>query len=190
MARYYNLTDETFKRLVIDAGKVIKNYTTGSPVDLGCTRGGSTFTIETEMKKMGFDGAKGDVKGDKRITNVKATMVVNFIEHSADLIKSVLPGSSSAAYPASPATKTHDRITRALQVGDSDYWTDITILGEVSGAETPVQLTLLNPLSTGNFEMAFTDNEEAGCTLTMTGHFDVDDLETEPWIIDFPVIPA
>lgn len=190
MSRYYNLTADTYKRLVLDAGAVYKNYTTAQPVQLGATRGGSTFTIETEQKEMKFDGAKGPVKGDKRIIGVKATMVVNFVEHSTDLLKMVLAGSSSAAYPAAPATKTHDEITRELQIALTDYLTDLTILAECSGSDDPVVCGIMNALSTGPFEFALADNEETGCVLTMTGHFDPDDLETEPWFVRFPVIPA
>ncbi|MBN1604622.1 MAG: hypothetical protein JW915_23640 [Chitinispirillaceae bacterium] len=188
MARYYNLTEETFKRLVLDAGKVYKNYTSQTPVALGATRGGSTFTIETEYKDMKFDGAKGFVKGSRRITNVKAILTVNFVEYSSDLLLLALTGAESADYPESPAIKTHDEIIRSLQIALTNYLTDITILGEVAENNNPVVLGIMNPIVDGNFEMAFVDNEEAGLTITFTAHFDPADLETEPWFVRFPVI--
>jgi hypothetical protein len=183
-----NFTTETVTHLILDVAKVVKNYTTVTPVELWCTRGGSEFTIEQDIKKMEFDGIHGDVKGDKRIIGKKATMKINFIEHSKDIIMVMLPGSSSAAFPVAPATKTHDRITRSGDITDADYWTDITLLAQISGSATPVVISLMNPLASGNFSLNFSDKEEAGCTLEMTGHADPASPGTEPWRIDFPVI--
>lgn len=154
---------------------------------LGATRGGNTFTIETEYKDIGFDGQRGPTKGARRITNVNAKMAVNLLEITTDVIKMALPGSSSVAYPASPGTATHDQITRALQLALTDYKQNVTLIGTVGDLTQPIILQIKNPIVDGNFELAATDKEEAVLALQFTGHFDPSDLDTEPWEIRRPL---
>lgn len=151
---------------------------------LGATRGGSTFTIETEYKTMEVDGARGSVVGSRRITGVMAKLVANFIEMSKDLMEIALPGSSSADYPASSAT--HDLITRSLAIGASDYMTNVAIVGEETGSSVPVILMLDNALSDGNFEIKFADKDENVTPVQFTAHFAANALDTEPWKIYYP----
>jgi hypothetical protein len=186
MARYHGITADTYKRFVVDAGAVYLDYGEVAEALLGATRDGSTFTIETEYKDMAVDGAKGPVKGSRRITAVTARLTANFIEFSSDLIQRALPGSSVADYP--DVTPTHDEITRALQIVLTDYATNITLVGEVSGSSEPIVCGVLNALADGNFEIGVTDNEEAGLSIQFTAHFDPEDLDTEPWFIRFPKI--
>lgn len=188
MARKHGITTNTYKKFIIDSGAVYKNYGLGGETLLGATRGGSTFRIEQEIRTMEVDGAKGDVKGDKRIIKVRPVLEVNFIEISTDLIKLALPGADSADYPATQG-KTHDRIYRALDLATSDYIDNIAIVGECTGSSTnAIVCGINNVLANGNFEMAFAENDESVLKLTFTGHFVPTDLDTEPWFIRFPVI--
>lgn len=188
MARKHGITTNTYRKIVIDSGSVYKNYGLGGETLLGATRGGSTFTIEQEIRKMEVDGAKGDVKGDKRIVKVSPQLKVNFLELSSALMKMALPGSALADYPATQG-KTHDQLTRALQIALSDYVDNITIIGECTGSLTGyVECGIKNALANGNFEMGFADNDESVLSLTFIGHFVATDLDSEPWFIRFPVI--
>lgn len=186
MSRYHGITDETYERFVIDSGEVRMGYTdtTDQGTLLGATRGGSTFTIETEYKDMPVDGAKGPVKGGRRITKVNVKLVVNFIEFSTDLLKLALPGSSEVLWPS--VTPTHDEITRALQIVASNYKSNVVLIGEVSGTSEPIIVGLKNALSDGGFEVSAADNEESVMKIQFTGHFDPSDLDSEPWFIRWP----
>ncbi|GAG27044.1 unnamed protein product, partial [marine sediment metagenome] len=95
MTRWHGITDDTYERLIIDSGAVYKDFVSQAVPGtlLGATRGGSTFTIEQEIKDMVVDGAKGPVKGGRRITRVNVKLVCNFIQHSADLWLDAIPGS-------------------------------------------------------------------------------------------------
>ena len=181
-----NSNGPTYDRLVIDAGEVRIGFNTvADPGDiLAATRGGSTFTVETEYREMPVDGAKGPVKGGRRITKVTAKMVLNIVEWSGDLINKALPGSTVANHPSNKPT--HDKITRALQILAADYIDSVAILGEVSGSAQPVVCVLRNALNTGNFEVGLVDNEESVAKLELTAHFDPDALDTEPWEIYYP----
>jgi hypothetical protein len=186
MARQHGITTETYDRLVIDAGQVRKNYVDANDTGtlLGATRGGSTFTVETELREMPADGAKGPVKGDKRIVKVTASMECNFIESTTEILQRILCGSDKADWPE--VSPTHDEISRSLQIEAGDYLTNVVLIGEVSGSAQPVILMLNNALSDGKLSMALADNDEAVNKIKFVGHFDPDDLDDEPWRIRFP----
>jgi hypothetical protein len=121
MARLHGITENSYRRFVIDSGEVRLGYVDAdnTGVLLGATRGGSTFTIETEYRIMEVDGAKGPVKGGRRITKVVAKMEVNFIEITPALINLALPGSTTTEEPSDAPT--HSEIKRALQLAAANY---------------------------------------------------------------------
>ena len=188
MARRYGITANTYKKFIVDSGAVYVNYGEAGQAKLGATRGGSTFTIETEYRDMPVDGAKGAVKGGRRITSVNATLTVNFVELSASIMSRALPGSSIADFPATVG-KTQDEITRTLQIALTDYATNIALLGEVTGnATTPAVFIVKNALADGNFEIALTDAEEPVLSITFKAHFDPSTMDAEPWAVRYPTI--
>ena len=185
MNRQHGITAGTYTRLIIDSGAVWKNYGETGQVCLGATRGGNTFNIETEYKEMEADGAKGVVKGSRRITRVTGTLVANFLEISTDILQIALPGSSSTT-TGSPAS--YDVITRALDIALTDYMTNVAIVGEMNGESDPLVLILKNVLADGNLEIAFADNDESVIAVTFTAHFDPASMDAEPWEIRKPII--
>ena len=188
MARKHGVTANTFKKFVIDSGAVYKNYGTGGETLLGATRGGNTFSIETEYREMAADGAKGPVKGGKRITKVDAKIKANFVEISSAVLALALPGAAVSDYPNTPG-KTHDSVKRSLAIALADYVTNIAIVGEVTGNSTqPIIVILSNVLADGKFELGFTDNDESVLAVEFTAHFDASALDTEPWEIRYPTI--
>jgi hypothetical protein len=191
MARWHGITQDTYKRLIIDSGAVYKDFVDQDNPGtlLGATRGGSTFTIEQEIKDMAVDGAKGPVKGGRRITKVNVKLVINFIEHSADLWQHALPGSEYAAAfstTVDPSSDDHVEFRRSLEIALADYIDNVVIIGQISGTDQAVVCGIKNALADGNFEMAFTDNEEAGLSVQFTGHFTPCELDDEPWILWYP----
>jgi hypothetical protein len=186
MSRYHGITDGTYERFVIDAGEVRINYVdeTDRGTLVGATRGGSTFTVETEVKDMAVDGAKGPVKGGRRITKVNAKIVANFIEYSTDLFELAMPGSVGRNHPS--GSPTHHEITRALQIALADYTDTLVLIGEVSGSSQPIICGIKNALSDGGFEIAAKDNEESVTPVTFTAHFSPTALDNEPWFVRWP----
>ena len=186
MARKHGITANTYKKFIVDSGAVYLNYGESDESLLGATRGGSSFVIETEYRDMPADGAKGPTKGGRRIVSVNASLTANFLEMSATLMSRVLPGSSVADY-GSP--KTHDEITRALQIALTDYATNVALVGEVTGNSTyPAEFILDNALVDGNFELALSDGEEPVLAATFKAHFDPASMDAEPWTVRFPTI--
>lgn len=185
MARVHGITEDTYQNFLMDAGAVYQNRGESDETLLGATRGGSTFSIETEYRNMPVDGAKGPLLGAKRIINVEASIVANFIEWTPALVNLALPGSAIEDH-GSP--KTHDKITRNFQISDSDYKTNITFVMESQRDETNLaEFKLTDVLAEGNFEAAGTENDEPVLTVTFKGHFNPVALEAEPWEILIPV---
>lgn len=181
------LTRETYRHMLIDAGDIRVGYTSeASPgTFLSATRGGNTFTIEQEIREMPVDGAPGPCIGSRRIVRVVAKLVANCIEHSAALWVKALPGAGTSD------ETTYSEITRTRDITDADYMTNVAIRGLVSGegmSGTYAVLLLKNAISVSNFELAMTDKDEAVYKLELTAHFDADDLDTEPWLLQFPVM--
>ena len=157
---------------------------------LGATRGGSTFTEEQELREMIVDGSKGRVVGDCRPTKSIPKITANFVEISADLINYAIPGSNKTDYPSTEG-KTHDLITRALDIAITDYLTNVAIVGECTGSPTNyIECIINNAIAEGNYEIAFTDNDESLLKLTFYGNFTTADLTTEPFSIYYPIISA
>lgn len=184
MGRQHGITTNTYKRFLIDSGVVRRGYVSEANRGdiIGATTGGNTYTIETEYRDMPVDGAKGFVKGGRRIIRVNVKLVANFVEWSTDLLKTMIPGSSEAL------SSEHDVITRSLQISDADFLSNVVIVGEVSDISTtlPGILMVQNALVDSNFEAALVDSDESKLQVTFTGHFSPADLDTEPWKIMWP----
>lgn len=181
MSRYHGITEDTYERFLIDSGEVRMGFVSvASPGTLlGATRGGSTFTVETEYRDMPVDGAKGMVQGGRRITKVGVKLSSTFVEWSTDLMKILLPGATESL------SGDHDVITRSLQLSDSNYLSNVAIIGEISSstAAGPGILIARRVIATSPFEAAMVDSDEAAPKVTFEGHFSSSDLDTEPWEI-------
>lgn len=185
MARQTGITADTPQRLLVDAGKLYKDYGEVTEEVLGATRGGSVFTVETDQKNMEFDGAIGPLKGAQRIVGVTAKLTVNMVELTPEIFELAFPGSSVTDY-GSP--KSHDLITRAGVIALADYLTNITLVANTTiGSTSYAMFMLKNAIADSNLEITFADKEEAVPAITFMAHFDPTDLDTEPWEIYWPV---
>lgn len=185
----HGITSETVENFLVDAGAVYyfddgdkenpDNWTL-----MGATRDGNNYTVEQEIKYMEVDGVKGELKGNKRIISVMPQLTANFVEMSSERFADALPGSSVADFP--DADSTHDQITRSLQIALTDYIDNIALVGEVHGKDQPIVCIINNALASDNLGIDTADGDEAGLSITFSGHFNTADLETEPWEVLYP----
>ena len=192
MARKTNgLTKETVDRFVIDAGAVYLNVGEVDERLLGATRGGNEFTIDQDIKLIEIDGVKGATMGARRIVESNATLKVNLLELTSENIMLAIAGADATDYtdpsiePA-PTGASHDRIRRTRNISDMDFIKSISVVGKVSGSSENIIVTIYNALSDDSFELAFEDREEGALEITFTAHYDPENVEEEPWSIDFP----
>lgn len=187
MARQHAVDAASYQNLLLDSGKVVLNYGEVSEADFGATRGGNSLSFEIEYRDMEADGARGPVKGSRRITNVVCSLTANMLEMSPTIIETIMTGSTSADEPS--VDPTHKKITRSLAIALADYLTNVTYVGEVSGSATaPVIITLKNVIVDSNLDISFADKDEAVIPVTFKAHFDPASMDAEPWEILYPII--
>jgi len=194
MARKTGLTKDTLHHMILDAGVIYLDYGKPTQRKLGCTRGGSEFSVEGERRDMPFDGISGIVKGAVRYLSTKATLSTNLVEISKEIIQMTIPGSTvSAAIPAKDEGAV--AITGENQYEISRKFTstipnlpfyDIALVAEVSNLKTPVVCILKNSVSDGKFNISVKDGDEAVLAVTFQATVDPEDPDDEGWTIIWP----
>jgi hypothetical protein len=92
----HGVSASTANRLLKEAGVIYFGYyDADSPGTLlGATQGGNTFTLDRKFRDIRPDGAKGPIKGFKRLEEVIATLEVNLLEVTAENLRAALAGSA------------------------------------------------------------------------------------------------
>lgn len=181
MAIKHGITTETVQRLILDAGAVYASYGETGEVLIGATREGSTFAIEQDVREIPLDGARGPLKGARRIVEVRAQLTANVLEVGKENIMRILVGSQDTT------DVTHDIITRNRDIIDADYLDNVALVATVSGRDEPIVCMVKNVIADGEFSISTADRDEAVVEMQFTGHFDTSELDEEPWEIRFPL---
>lgn len=188
---YSGFTATTAEKLLLDAGAFFKNFVVGTDTFesavtagklLGATQGGGTFSAIPTIRKIEIDGVKGSAKGLEAIDEWVVTISANMKEISEEILVTALGTGSSATGATGYKT-----ITANNDIALTDYITNITWVGRLSGEELPVIIQVKNALSTGGVTLTTADKAEAVMTITFTGHYDSTDLDTPPFEIHYPV---
>lgn len=197
---YTGLTADTGKHLQLDAGAFLKNWdpatdtweTAKATKLLGATAGGGSFAAVPTVRKIEVDGIKSAVKGFEAIDEWQVTLTANVKELTADVLKMALATGTSedVKSPSTASANNYTKITAAAELSDSDYITNITWVGRISGSETPVVIIVKNALCTNGLTLTTADKSEGVVALTITGHADASDVDTPPFEIYYPIIPS
>lgn len=171
----------TPENMLLGAGILeIKATSGGSFVKIGATRGGFTFNPGIPLRSREFDGSQGNTKGMVVKDKGNPTMTGTILEISKTNLQQLIPGSQLV----------DDTITSRGQISDDDYLYQIRWTGYRSANTTDtVVITMDNVLCTEPLPLTTADNDEATIAVTLTGHFDLDAVETtdgyspEPWSI-------
>lgn len=181
------VSTNTPKNIVFGAGTIHKGLTysgTAWNFDaslIGATSGGSKFTITPEITSIEADGALVKVKGLDVKTGETATMEINFMELTKDIIKSAVIGKDGTS-----TDTTYDLIESKAAIAEGDYWSNIAFVGKTLEGKNIIVI-LDNALCTSGLELEG-KNKEAGIgKYTFECHAELDeDLETLPWHIYYP----
>ena len=183
------ITVETVQRFLLDAGAVFVNWGEEGQRLLGATRGGNTFAVEQEVKETEIDGARGDVKGTRRVITVRPRLTVNLLEFTAENLQLALAGTdiTDSDETGGEGGTTHKKISRTGNgtITVDKHITNIALAAETSGGKQGIFI-IKNALSDGNLELATEDKNEAVLEVQFTGHFDPANIEEEPWEIIWP----
>lgn len=192
------VTSNTSKHLQLDAGAFLKNYdpaqdtwaTAKATKLIGATAGGGSFAAVPTIRRIEVDGVKGATKGFEALDEWQVTMTANVKELTADLLKMALATGSyaGAKSPSSETSNNYNKITASNELADSNYMTNITWVGRLSGSSIPVIIVLKNALCTNGLTLTTQDKNEGVVALTLTGHYDPSNLDDPPFEIYYPII--
>ena len=188
-------TSTTSKNYIINAATVYTNVTYAEVGGFagtlhGATSGGVTLTIEQNYRDVEVDGTGHmKVKGNKRLESATASVVANMKEITAETIRKSLNGKLENATAADAPTG-YKIITTKREIEDTDYITNMAIVGTLSGTDEPVIAILDNAFCTSGLELATEDNGEAVIEQTYEAHATVTQLQADefPWRILFPTV--
>lgn len=148
---------------------------------VGATKGGSSITIEPEFYSVEPDGSTVAIKDFKRKVGEKATLEVNFLELTADLIKSAVVGENGTS-----ADSTYDVIESKDAIEEGDYWENIAFVGETLDGKNIIVI-LDNALCTSGLSLEGKNKEEGVGKYTFECHADASEsLTTLPYHIYYP----
>lgn len=179
---------KTPKNILFGAGTIHKGlkYTTNAwNLDasiVGATSGGSKLSIVPEVTDIEVDGALVKTKGLRVKTGETATMEINFIELTEDLIKASTLGKTGT----SEDTTNYNVIVPKADIEKGDYWENIAFVGKTVEGKNIIAI-LENALCTSGFEQEGKNKEGAIGKYTFESHAELtSDLDTLPWKIYYP----
>jgi len=180
------LTSTTKKNLQLDAGALYKNFIVGSDTPetataklLGATVGGATLAIVPEVRQISVDGAKGPTKGFEVIDSWTATLTANLKEVTKESIALAL-GAATVDTSSSTLPTGYAEVTPKADFENSDYLTNVTWIGKISGSTNPIMIVLKNALCMNGFNFTVADKAEGQVPLVLTAHYDVSNLDSVP----------
>ena len=182
------VTANTTKNILFGAGTIHKGlkYTEGAGWNfaescIGATSGGSKLSIIPEVYDVPVDGADVLVKGLRVKTGEKATMEINLIELSSEMIAAAAMGALGTS-----DVDGYDMIESKPDIEIGDYLDNIAFVGKMLNNQ-PVIAIMENALCTTGFEQEGKNKEGAVGKYTFECHADPDsDMDKLPWRIYYP----
>ena len=182
----------TPKNIMFGAGTIHKGlkYTSNAwnfdDTIVGATSGGSKLSIVPEITNVEVDGALVKTKGLTVKTGETATMEINFIELTKDIIKAATIGADGT----SDDTANYDVIESKANIATGDYWENIAFVGKTLEGKNIIAI-MDNALCTSGFEQEGKNKEGAVGKYTFECHADLtSELDTLPWHIYYPKASA
>ena len=149
---------------------------------VGATKGGSTLSITPEFYSVEPDGSTVAIKDFKRKVGETAKLEVNFLELTADLIKSAVIGANGT----SSDVTNYDVIESKEAIEEGDYWENIAFVGETLDGKNIIVI-LDNALCTSGLTLEGKNKEEGVGKYTFECHADASEsLTTLPYHIYYP----
>lgn len=153
---------------------------------IGATSGGSKISIVPEFTDIEVDGVSVLTKGLKRKVGETASMEINLLELTKDIIKTSLIGKEGTSEDVN-----FDLIESKADLEEGDYFENIAFVGKrLDGKE--VIVIMENALCTSGFESEGKNKEGSVGKYTFECHADLEtsDGDTLPWKIYYPKVVA
>lgn len=182
------ITANTPQNIMLGAGTIHKGFTfDGGKWNfeeslIGATSGGTKFSIVPEFMDIEVDGALVKTKGLTQKIGETATMEVNFVEMTPELLKMCVVGDTAA----STDYDGYSEIKSRARIKEEDYIENLAYVGHKTDG-TPIIIIFEHAICTSGLEVEG-KNKEAG---VFAGTFEcVADISPEadtlPWKILYP----
>lgn len=183
------ITENTVKNIQFGAGTIHKGlkYTAGTGWNfeescIGATKGGSSAKIIPTFYSVQPDGAVVAVKDFKRKIGEQATMEINALELSLDMIKASIIGETDTSVEVDG----YEAIKSKANIDSGDYWENIAFVGETLDNKNIIVI-LDNALCTSGLTLTGKNGEENVYAMTFECHGDANEsLTTLPYHIYYP----
>lgn len=185
------LNANTKKKLLLGEGAIFKNFVVGTDTYesareagklLGATQGGSTFTATANVRNIEVDGIPGVVADLEEIDSWEVTLETTFLEVTVDTIKAALGAAKSSHADG------YSHIEGKLDFENTDYFTNITFVGSMSGSDAPIILQIRNAIGDGNLQMQIQNGNEGKVPVKFQGRYTIETLSDVPFDIWYPDI--
>lgn len=181
------VTEKTPSNIMFGAGTIHKGlkYADGSwnfaASCIGATSGGSKFSITPEVVRPEIDGVLVAIKNTSVKVGETASMEINLIELSKDVLKAATMGNDGTS-----TDDDFDLIESKGAIESGDYWENIAFVGQRMDGEKIIVI-MDNALCTSGFSPDAKNKEAAIPALTFECHADAAvSVETLPWHIYYP----
>lgn len=191
------ITENTPKNIMLGAGTIHKGFQLVNTAEegqtpvykwnfeeslIGATSGGSKVSILPETMDVDVDGALVPVKGLRVKTGEKATIDVNFVEMTPDLLAMTTIGQVNA----DSDWNGYSEVTSKPRIEEGDYIENFAYVGKKADG-TPIIIIFEQCICTSGFEVEG-KNKEAG---VFKGTFECvadvsPEADTLPWHILYP----
>ena len=182
-------TSATPKSIVFGAGTIHKGlkYADGKwnfkESLVGATSGGSKVSITPEITKVEVDGVYVNVKELSMKTGGTATMEVNLIELTEEILLAATLGESATATGMDTRFNLNED---KADIAAGDYWDNIAFVGKTMDGRNIIAI-LDNALCTSGFESDNKSKEGTVGTYTFECYAELEgDGETLPWHFYYP----
>jgi len=185
------VTEDTPKNIILGAGTIHKGleYSSGSwnfaTSLIGATQGGSKISIKPELKDIEADGALVKVKGLTVKVGETATMEVNFLEITPELLKHAVLGKDTEG-SSSTGILGYNAIESKLQISSGDYISNLGFIGKTLDGK-PIVVIFDNALCTSGMDHEQKHKDNAVMKLVFECYADMTgDMQTLPYHIYYP----
>lgn len=195
---YNGITTQTTKKLQLGASAVFKNFVVGTDTYasaktagkcLGATRGGVNFRVENTIEQIEVDGAGGRVKGLGQITEIAASAAFSLVEMTAENLALSL-SAAVVTDTGEEIPEGYSEITGTYELAEEDFIENITIIGCISGTDTPIIIQLLNGFNEDGLNIQTGDEGSGVLPVTVYAYNDLDEFMEDdvkpPYRIYYP----
>lgn len=182
------ITEKTPKNIMLGAGTIHKGlkFATGKwnfDESLICaTSGGSKISIAPEFTDIEVDGALVKVKGLTVKTGETATLEINPIELTPEVLKMAVIGNDSASATATG----YSEITSKARIDEGDYLEGMAYVGKTT-VGAPIIIVFDNALCTSGLSLEGKNKEAAVPSFTFECFADLSpEADTLPYHIYYP----